>query len=101
MANISTNETINPISITKFLGLNLSDTGDHQIKDGESGNMINFYITDDYKLRKMYGYKEVKKFTTIPQGMYEITMNGVAYVLIAVNGHLYSVKKEDLLNEEV
>ncbi len=101
MANITTTETLNPISITKFLGLNLSDTGDHQIKDGESGNMINFYITDDYKLRKMYGYKEVKKFTDVPQGIYETNMNGVDYVLIATGGHLYSVEKEDLLNEEI
>ena len=101
MASISTNESINPVSITKFLGLNLSDTGDHQIKDGESGNMINFYITDDYKLRKIFGYKQLLKLDTSIQGIYETNMNGVNYVLYATNGHLYAVQSEYFTNEEL
>ena len=101
MASISTNESIHPVSITKFLGLNLSDTGDHQIKDGESGNMINFYITDDYKLRKIFGYKQLLKLNTSIQGIYETNMNGINYVLYATNGHLYAVQSEYFTNEEL
>ena len=57
MAVIQESKTIAPTTINKFLGLNLSNTGDTQIALGESGNMKNFYITDDFKLRKMFGYK--------------------------------------------
>ena len=44
------------------LGLNISNTGDTQIQLGESGNMTNFYITDDLKLRKIYGYRSFWNF---------------------------------------
>lgn len=48
-------------SINSFLGLNMNETGDTQLKLGESGKMVNFRITKDNKLDKMYGYKEVFK----------------------------------------
>ena len=54
MATIPVQKPIDPVTINKFLGLNLSNTGDTQIKLGESGNMNNFYITNDYKLRKIF-----------------------------------------------
>jgi hypothetical protein len=41
-----------------FLGLNLNETGDTQLKLGEASLMKNFRITKDYKLDKMYGYKK-------------------------------------------
>lgn len=100
MATIRAENTINPISIDKFLGLNLSNTGDTQIKLGESGNMDNFYITNDYKLKKMYGYKSLYNFNSIGQGMYSFTINNINYLLIAVNGHLYAFNEEELNNED-
>ena len=49
-AQIKVQKDIKPTKIDKFLGLNISNTGDTQIQLGESGNMDNFDITDDYKL---------------------------------------------------
>lgn len=46
-------------SITKFLGLNMNDTGETQLKLGEASAMKNFRITKDYKLEKMFGYNEL------------------------------------------
>lgn len=45
-------------NIDNFLGLNLNETGDTQLKLGEASKMVNFRITKDYKLEKMYGYKK-------------------------------------------
>ena len=46
MSTIPTNTDVAPFVIKKFLGLNLTTTGDTQILDGESGNMNNFVITE-------------------------------------------------------
>lgn len=100
MAIIKAESTINPITIDKFLGLNLSNTGDTQIQLGESGNMDNFYITNDYKLKKMYGYKCLYNFNSVVQGMYSVTMNYINYLLIATNGHLYAFSEEQLNDED-
>lgn len=100
MATIKADSTITPITIDKFLGLNLSNTGDTQIQLGESGNMDNFYITNDYKLKKMYGYKCLYNFGYNPQGTYEVTMNNTNYLLVATNGHLYAFSEEQLNDED-
>lgn len=89
MAVIQTSKTVQPTTINKFLGLNLSDTGDTQITLGESGNMTNFYITDDYKLRKMHGYEIFKEFTDPIKGMYSTKIGSSKYFLVASGGHLY------------
>ena len=44
-------------SINAFLGLNLSETGATNLKLGESPKMVNFKVSHDYKLEKMYGYR--------------------------------------------
>lgn len=99
MANISSGNKKDIFTLEKFLGLNLSNTGDTQIKEGESGNMTNWYITSDYKLKKFYGYKQIYKFDSKPQGMYSTTINNVKYLLIAIGGHLYSILEESLVDE--
>jgi hypothetical protein len=43
-------------SINTFLGLNLNETGSTNLKLGESSKMVNFKISRDCKLEKMYGY---------------------------------------------
>ena len=85
-----------PVRISKFLGLNLSNTGDTQIQLGESGNMTNFYITDDYKLRKMHGYKNFWDFNSPIRGMYSTNLGGTEYLFVAAGGYLYSFLKSKL-----
>lgn len=46
-------------TINNFLGLNMNETGETQLKLGEASSMKNFRITKDYKLEKMYGYEEL------------------------------------------
>lgn len=100
MATVPVQKTINPVTIDKFLGLNLSNTGDTQIKLGESGNMTNFYITNDYKLRKMYGYKTFYDFETEIKGMYAARINNIHYLLVATDGKLYYFLADELEDEE-
>ena len=82
------------------MGLNISNTGDTQIQLGESGNMNNFYITNDYKLRKIFGYKCFYDFENEIKGMYATNLGGVEYLLVASNSKLYYFLKEDLEDEE-
>ena len=108
MATIPTGQIITPVTIDKFLGLNLSSTGDTQIKLGESGNMNNFYITNDYKLRKMYGYKCFFDFETEIIGLAPVVLNKIHYLLVATKrtgdrsatGKLYYFLSDELDNEE-
>ena len=96
MSTIPTNTDIKPYVIKKFLGLNLTNTGDTQIQDGESGNMTNFVITNDYKLRKCNGYKLVYNFTKQITGMYTFNNGGTTYLLIVSNGSLYKIPQSQL-----
>jgi hypothetical protein len=100
MAQLSIGNTVVPVKIEKFLGLNTTDTGDTQIAMGESGNMDNFYITNDYKLRKIDGYKTFYKFSTPIQGMYATNLGGTEYLLVATNSKLYYFLREDLEDHE-
>ena len=84
MATLPKQKEIKPITIDKFLGLNISNTGDTQIKLGESGNMENFYITNDYKLKKIYGYKSFYNFDNQIMGMSAVVLNKIHYLLVAV-----------------
>ena len=100
MARIQENKSVQPTTITKFLGLNLSDTGDTQIELGESGNMTNFYITDDYKLRKAHGYKTFHDFETPVKGMFSTKIGNTQYLLVAAGGKLYKFLQSQLDDEE-
>ena len=91
MSTIPTNTEMQPFTIKNFLGLNLSTTGDTQILDGESGNMTNFVITKDYKLRKCDGYKCVYDFEHKITGLYEYKTGSENYLLIVSNGNLYKI----------
>jgi hypothetical protein len=100
MAQLTVGNTVVPVKIEKFLGLNTTDTGDTQIAMGESGNMDNFYITNDYRLRKIFGYKTFYKFNTPIQGMYATNLGGTEYLLVATNSKLYYFLREDLEDHE-
>lgn len=96
MSTIPTNTDIAPYVIKKFLGLNLTTTGDTQILDGESGNMNNFVITDDYKLRKCDGYKMVYDFGEQIKGTYTFNTGSGIYLLIVADGKLYKIPQSKL-----
>lgn len=61
--------------------------------------MDNFYITNDYKLRKMYGYNQVYDFTKPIKGMYTTNLGGVEYLLVASDGKLYYFTRTQLESE--
>lgn len=52
MAYIQPTQQPAPTTIQNFLGLNLSATGDTNLKLGEASSMKNFRVTKDYKLTK-------------------------------------------------
>ena len=52
MAQVRVQKPSNPTKIDRFLGLNEDSTGDTQLKLGESPDMTNFRITENYKLKK-------------------------------------------------
>jgi len=96
MARIQQTSEIKPFVIDNFLGLNLPKSGDTQIYPGESGNMTNCYITKDYDLSKMYGYK--KLMTQVAdqsvQGMWYGYIGTTKYFVYAINGKLYKVDSQ-------
>ena len=96
MATVVKKQPIKPTRISQFLGLNICNTGDTQLKLGESGNMDNFYITSDYKLRKIYGYKSFFEFDSQIKGMFSTKIGSIGYLLVAAGGKLYSFLQEDL-----
>lgn len=61
--------------------------------------MNNFYITNDLKLRKIYGYKTFYNFETPIKGMYSTNLGGIEYLLIATNGKLYYFTQDQLEDE--
>ena len=61
--------------------------------------MDNFYITNDYKLKKMYGYKSFWDFEEPIKGMYSTNLGGTEYLLVAVDGKLYYFLKGELEDE--
>lgn len=58
--------------------------------------MENFYITNDYKLRKMYGYNSVYDFEHPIKGMYTTNLGGTEYLLVACNKKLYYFTRTQL-----
>ena len=61
--------------------------------------MTNFFITNDYKLRKIYGYKTFYNFESPIKGMYATNLGGTEYLLVATNGKLYYFTKAQLEDE--
>ena len=99
MAKLTVEKNITPQVIKQFLGLNISNTGDTQLKIGESGNMDNFYITNDNKLRKIFGYKSFYQFEEPIKGIYSTNLGGEYYLLIASGGKLYNFTSTQLEDE--
>ena len=91
-----------PSAIDKFLGLNIDDTGETQLKLGESPYMINWDITDNFKLRRREGYKQI--FTPLNQsvrGMWYGKINHVYHFLFACNARIYEHNLETHVNTQI
>ena len=58
--------------------------------------MNNFYITNDNKLRKIYGYKHFYNFEEPINGMYSTNLGGTEYLLVACDGKLYYFLRSEL-----
>jgi len=95
MARMTVSRKSKPLEIDKFLGYHNEPTGDTQLKIGESGNMVNYYVTKNWKLKKIEGYKEL--FATLGeriQGQFYGNVAGLYYHLFASNGNIYTLNNE-------
>lgn len=103
MVQVRSKKKIPPTVIKKFFGLNEDVDGETGLKLGESPNMSNWRITDNYKLRKREGYDEL--FTSIAaksiQGMWYGKISGIFYFLFACNGHIYRHNLADHVNSDL
>ena len=99
-AQIANVKDVTPTRVDKFLGLNIANTGDTQLQLGESGNMENFYITNDLKLRKMYGYRTFWDFEHPIRATYPANLGGTEYLLVATNNKLYYFLKDQIEDYE-
>jgi len=78
------------INIDKFLGENISLTGDTNLKLGELSLCQNAKITAEMKPRKREGYKQIfVPLSSKIQGQWSGLINGSFFHLFACNGHLY------------
>lgn len=58
--------------------------------------MNNFYITNDYKLKKIHGYKSFWQFADSIDAMYPANLGGIGYLLVASDSKLYYFLETDL-----
>lgn len=91
MAQVQIQKKLPPTTINRFLGLNEDTTGDTQLQLGESPNMKNFLVTENYKLRKREGYQQL--FSSYGayevRGMFYGTINGTNYLVFSMNGKIW------------
>ena len=94
MANLVEVKEPKPVVINSFLGLNLPQGGDTQIYLGESGNMYNCVINDNYALQKAPGHLQLMTAVSAThriQGMWYGSIDGTNYFIFATNGKVYKV----------
>ena len=75
--------------IDTFYGLNMNETGSTNLKLGESGNMVNFRITSDLKLEKMYGYTVKYIGSGIIRAIWIGKLNGIDMFIYVCGGKIY------------
>jgi len=91
MAYMITDSGPSMTTIKSFLGLNMNETGETQLKLGEASKMKNFRITKDYKLDKMYGYDEIYSTENKPVRANWVGLLGSQEVNVyVVNGKIYN-----------
>lgn len=101
MARITASVKPRPLTIKNFFGLNMPKAGDTQIELGESGNMKNCYITNEYDLSKIYGYLQMTTQVANKrvQGMWHGDIGGTNYFIFAINGKLYKFDQDFWLTQ--
>jgi hypothetical protein len=79
-----------PITIDRFLGVNRKET-ETLLQPGEASDMVNWAITDDLKLDKMFGYERL--FPSMGahriNGMWAGERFGVRHFIFACAGHVW------------
>lgn len=94
MAYITANAQASNTSINAFLGLNMSKTGATNLKLGESPQMVNFRITRDYKLEKMYGYKTRYKKDNLIRALWFGLLGDTEVEVYVAGGKVYNQDAE-------
>lgn len=77
-------------SINAFLGLNMNETGSTNLKLGESPKMVNFKISRDYKLEKMYGYINKYEKTSKIRAMCFGLLDATEVFVFVCDGKVYN-----------
>lgn len=77
-------------TIHNFLGLNMNETGETQLKLGEASSMKNFRITKDYKLEKMYGYERIYNPNNVIRATWVGNLNGNDMIIYVAGGKAYN-----------
>jgi hypothetical protein len=77
-------------SINTFLGLNMNETGSTNLKLGESPKMVNFKISRDYKLEKMYGYINKYEKTSKIRAMWFGLLGATEVFVFVCDGKVYN-----------
>ena len=77
-------------SINAFLGLNMNETGSTNLKLGESPKMVNFKISRDYKLEKMYGYINKYEKTSKIRAMWFGLLGATEVFVFVCDGKVYN-----------
>jgi hypothetical protein len=90
MAYVTANSQTNNTSIDVFLGLNMSKTGATNLKLGESPQMVNWRITRDYKLEKMYGYKTRYKQNSLVRAIWFGLLGDTEVEVYVAGGKVYN-----------
>ena len=94
MATIKLSNKEAPATINTFLGLN--ESIETQLKLGESPYMVNFKVTDMYKLEKRYGYIQIIQSIGSPiRGMWHGKIKEAYYFLFACNGRIYKFNNDN------
>jgi hypothetical protein len=76
-------------TINNFLGLNMNETGETQLKLGEASAMQNFRITKDYKLEKMNGYEQIYNPNNRIRAMWVGNFRGTDMTIYVAGGTAY------------
>ncbi len=85
----------------RFTGLNLSSDREHSLRSGESPYMVNFSITDSYKLKKRSGYRVLFLHDGEGRGIICTRLKGKECVVFVAGNKVYSLENgvETLLGE--
>ncbi len=76
-------------TVNNFLGLNLNETGETQLKLGEASAMQNFRITKDYKLEKMHGYERIYNPNDRIRAIWIGNLRGTEVTIYVAGGKVY------------